>query len=386
MSRPVGVMFLRPMTISPCLGKAQSFPGCPDIRPLDDTLLADARSHIDSLTKPLGSLGRLEEIAERLSAMPHPCDVAPAIMFTVAGDHGVVCEGVSPYPQSVTREMVANFLAHGAAINALTGVSGMDLVIVDAGCAGGPYTDAEVISRRLGEGTANLAAGPAMSRQTCLKGLENGMALAREFAAKGYRCMGIGEMGIGNTTPASALYAFLLGLDPDAAVGPGTGADPAMVRHKADIIRQSLAVNGPALSASRPCGRPDALAALTCLGGFEIVTMAGIVLGAASLGLPVLVDGFISSAAYAAAVMLVPAAADYCFVSHASTEPGHGPAMERLAAQTSHPAWGRPLLHLGMHLGEGTGAAVAYHLLKSACAFSTQMSTFAEAGVSGKDA
>ena len=221
-----------------------------------------------------------------------------------------------------------------------------------------------------------------MSPETCLQGLKNGVSLVKNFADKGYRCFAIGEMGIANTTPASALYAFLLGLTPEDAVGPGTGAGPEMIAHKAEIIRKAFRSNEGTLARRLPDGRPDPAAALTCLGGFEIATMAGIVLGSASLGLPVLVDGFIASSAYACAVLLCPAAADYCFVSHASAEPAHRPAMERLAAMTPHPEWGRPLLSLGMRLGEGTGAATAYPLLKSAAAIYTQMATFAEASVS----
>lgn len=354
------------------------------VRPLDASLLAAARARVDSLAKPLGSLGRLEEIACRLAAMAHPMEVEPALMFTVAGDHGVVQEGVAPFPQEVTRQMVQNFLDHGAGINALTRASGMDLVIVDAGCAGGPFASPEVVERRLGDGTADMARGPAMSRATCLAGIANGIALVADaHAAKGLRCVGFGEMGIGNSTPAAALYSCLLGLSPEEAVGPGAGAGPAMVAHKAEVLRMAFAANADALAARLPDGTPDPLAALACVGGFEIATMCGIVLGAASLGLPVLVDGFIASSAYAVACLLCPAAADYCFVSHASAEPGHVPAMERLAARTAHPEWAKPLLSLGMRLGEGTGAAVAYHLLRCAVAMYTGMASFESAGVSG---
>lgn len=354
------------------------------IDPLSRDLLDEGQARLDSLTKPQGSLGRLEEIAMRLHAMRCGMNVSPALVFTVAGDHGVAREGVSPFPQAVTRQMVENFLHRGAAINALAEANGLDLVIVDAGCSGGPFPSEEIISLRLGEGTDDMALGPAMSPDTCLQGLRNGVSLAETYAGKGYRCFVIGEMGIANTTPASALYAFLLGITPEEAVGPGTGARPEMIAHKAEVIRKAFQANSEALADRLPDGRPDPAAALTCLGGFEIATMAGIVLGSAALGLPVLVDGFIASSAYACAVLLCPAAADYCFVSHASAEPAHRPAMDRLAAMTAHPEWGRPLLSLGMRLGEGTGAAAAYPLLKSAAAVYTHMATFAEASVSGK--
>ena len=365
--------------LSFCRGFPEAMPRDFAIKPLPGDLLAEAQAHLDSLAKPQGSLGRLEEIACRLSAMFTPPRVSPAIMFTVAGDHGVARENVSPFPQQVTRQMVENFLHHGAGINALTRAVGMDLAIVDAGCAGGPFSASEVLDRHLGNGTADFTKGPAMSRETCLAGLRSGVDLVLDYAGQGYRCFAIGEMGIANSTSAAALYSHLLGVSPDAAVGPGTGADPVMIAHKADVVRRGLFVNRRALDERLASGMPDPVAALTCLGGFEIVLMAGIVLGAASLGLPVLVDGFIASSAYAAACLLYPAAADYAFVSHSSAEPGHAPAMALLAGRTPHPEWGRPLLSLGLRLGEGTGAAAAYPLLRCACAIYTDMASFDDA-------
>ena len=356
------------------------------ILPLDEARLAQAQARLDGLAKPRGSLGRLEEIALRLACLRHPCEVAPAVIFTCAADHGVAEELVSPFPQSVTRAMVENFLQGGAAINALTGAAGMDLAVVDAGCRGGAFADPSVINLRLGDGTANLAKGPAMDVETCLKGLASGCRLAGDWIARGWRCLGIGEMGIANTTPATALYCQLLGLAPKEAAGPGTGADPAMVARKAEVVARALHVNRDRLSAQTKQGLPDPVAALACLGGFEIALMAGIVLGSASLQVPVLIDGFIASAAYACAVLAAPACADYAFVAHASAEPGHQPAMERLARLTPHPAWGRPLLHLGMRLGEGTGAAMAYPLLKGACALYANMASLADVGVAGPSA
>ena len=246
-------------------------PGEKAIHPLSPDLLAEAQSRLDSLTKPRGSLGRLEEIAMRLHAMRCGMEVSPALVFTVAGDHGVAREGVSPFPQEVTRQMVENFLHHGAGINALSKANGLDLVIVDAGCSGGPYSSPEIISMRLGDGTDDLALGPAMSPETCLQGLKNGVSLVRNFADKGYRCFAIGEMGIANTTPASALYAFLLGLTPEDAVGPGTGAGPEMIAHKAEIIRKAFRSNEATLARRLPDGRPDPAAALTCLGGCRLL-------------------------------------------------------------------------------------------------------------------
>ncbi len=347
--------------------------------------LAAAQAHLDNLTKPRGSLGRLEEVARRLYAMRRgqlPLAVSPALMLTVAGDHGVAAQGVSPFPQAVTRQMVMNFLQGGAAVNVLCRCGGLDLRVVDAGCAGGPFAPHPMLlDRRLGDGTADMSRGPAMSRETCLRGLRGGMELAAEAAGRGYRCLGAGEMGIANSTAGTALYCALLGLEPDALTGPGAGADPVMVRHKAGIVREALRVNAPLLASGDPV---DILAAV---GGFEIAVMSGIMLGAAAQRLPVLVDGFICSAAYAAALAICPALAEYAVLSHASAEPGHSPALARLAHDEAVPErGGEPLLHLGMRLGEGTGGALAYHLLLCAAAIYNDMATFDAAGVTATEA
>lgn len=213
-----------------------------------------------------------------------------------------------------------------------------------------------------------------MSRATCLEGIQIGVALAAEAADQGCRCLAVGEMGIANSTAAAAVYCALLGLAPEAVVGPGAGSEPEMVRHKTEIVRQALAVNAPVLRAGDPL---DALAAV---GGFELTIMSGIMLGGAARRLPVLVDGFISSAAYAAALAVRPALAEYAVLSHASAEPGHSRALARLGEAC--PGAFQPLLDLGMRLGEGTGAALAYHLLRSAAAVYNDMATFSAAGVS----
>lgn len=357
----------------PVYREAVEVPALPGlfIRPLESSLLEKAQAHLDNLTKPRGSLGRLEELGRRLYAMAGgvtPLSVSPALMLTVAGDHGVTAQGVSPMPQAVTRQMTRNFLNGGAGVNVLCRSSGMDLRVVDAGCAGGPYEPHELlIDRRLGDGTADISKGPAMSRETCLQGLRHGIALVEEFADKGYRCFGTGEMGIGNSTPATAINCALFGFDPDEATGPGAGSDPERVRHKAAIVRRALEVNTAAL-------KGDGVDILAALGGFELAIMAGIMLGAASRSLPILVDGFICSAAYAAAVRICPLVAQYAILSHASAEPGHVPALGALDS-------GTPLLHLDMRLGEGTGGAVAYHLLRCAVNIFNEMATFAEAQV-----
>lgn len=345
------------------------------ITPVDAADLKAAQNYLDNLTKPQGSLGRLEELARRLFAMrggETPLQVSPAMMFTVAGDHGVAAQGVSPYPQIVTRQMVSNLLAGGAGVNVLCRAGGMDFCLVDAGCAGGPFPPHEkLLDRRLGDGTADMTQGPAMSRATAAEGVRCGMTLVAEQAAQGVCCFATGEMGIANTTAATAIYCALLGLDPDIMTGPGAGAGPERVRHKAAVIRQALSVNASL------CRKEDPLGVLAAVGGFEIAVMAGIILGAAAQRRPVLVDGFICSAAYAVAVRLCPAVAGYAILSHASAEPGHVPALQSLEE-------GSPLLHLGMRLGEGTGAAVAYHLLRCAAAIFNEMATFEGAGVTGE--
>ena len=365
-------------------GFERLFPGVRIERPQREHLKA-AQAHLDNLTKPRGSLGRLEELARRLYAMRRgelPLSVSPALMLTVAGDHGVAAQGVSPFPQAVTRQMVMNFLRGGAAVNVLCRCAGMDLRVVDAGCAGGPFAPHPMLlDRRLGDGTADMSRGPAMSREACLSGLRRGMELAAEAAGRGYRCLATGEMGIANSTAGTALYCALLGLEPDSVTGPGAGSDPVMVRHKAGIVREALRVNAPLLSSGDPV---DILAAV---GGFEIAMMSGVMLGAAARRLPVLVDGFICGAAYAAALAICPALADYAVLSHASAEPGHSPALARLPhAETAPERGGEPLLRLGMRLGEGTGGALAYHLLRCAAAIYNDMATFDAAGVTATEA
>ena len=216
------------------------------IAPLLQKDLDAAQAHLDDLTKPQGSLGRLEDLAQKLYAISGgqtPINVSPAIMLTVAGDHGVADQGVSPFPKAVTRQMVQNFFNNGAGVNVLCKTSGMDLRVVDAGCDGGPYEPHDIlIERRLGDGTADMSQGPAMSRETCLKGLRMGVELAQQLADEGYRCLGVGEMGIANSTAGTALYCSLLNLSPEQMTGPGAGANADMVRHKTESVRKALAV------------------------------------------------------------------------------------------------------------------------------------------------
>jgi nicotinate-nucleotide--dimethylbenzimidazole phosphoribosyltransferase len=345
------------------------------VHPLDMSLAPAGQAHLDNLTKPRGSLGRIEEVALRLFLIAggRPPAAFPARVCTVAGDHGVAAEGVSLFPQEVTRQMVLNFLGGGAAVSVMTRTAGLELKVVDAGCLGGPFPDhPDLIQRKVAPGTANLAVGPAMTRDQCLAGLALGLDLADMAEAAGCRAVGTGDMGIANTTPSTALDAAFLGLDPADISGPGTGLDPAGVSRKAEVIRRGLAANRAAVDSGDP------LAILAALGGHEIAALAGLIIGAAGHRMAVAVDGFISTAACVAALALCPAAGDYCFYSHASAEPGHRRVLERLKA--------RPLLDLDMRLGEGTGGVVALFLMRTAADVFNHMASFSQAGVSGAEA
>ncbi|MBU1041160.1 MAG: nicotinate-nucleotide--dimethylbenzimidazole phosphoribosyltransferase [Proteobacteria bacterium] len=344
------------------------------ISPLDRALAAPGQAHLDMLTKPQGSLGRLEELALQLymiqgGAKPQadPCRV-----YTVAGDHGVVAEGVSLYPQEVTRQMVLNFVGGGAGINVLARTTGAELFVVDAGCLGGTFDEhPNLIQGKVAPGTANLAVGPAMSIQQCEAALQLGVDLADRAHAEGVRVLGTGDMGIGNTTPSTALYCAYLGLDPDGMTGPGTGLDKAGVGRKVEVIKRGLTANAAAIASGDP------LAILAALGGYEIACLAGLILGGARNRQLVCVDGFISTAACVAAWKLAPASADYTVLAHVSAEPGHKLAVAKMGKT--------PLLDLGLRLGEGTGAAIAMFLLRSAAAIYNDMASFASAGVSTAD-
>ncbi len=341
------------------------------ISPVDRALADPGQAHLDNLTKPQGSLGRLEELALQLYMIQggNKPQADPCRVYTVAGDHGVVAEGVSLFPQEVTRQMVANFVHGGAGINVLARTAGAELFVVDAGCLGGPFdAHPNLIQGKVAEGTANLAVGPAMSIAQCEQALLLGVDLADRAKAAGVRVLGTGDMGIGNTTPSTALYCAYLGLDPAPMTGPGTGLDQAGVGRKVAVIKRGLAANAAAISSGDP------LTILAALGGYEIACLAGLILGAAKNRQMVCVDGFISTAACVAAWKLCPATADYTVLAHASAEPGHKLAVEKMGKT--------PLLHLGLRLGEGTGAALAMFLLRSAAAIFNEMASFASAGVS----
>jgi nicotinate-nucleotide--dimethylbenzimidazole phosphoribosyltransferase len=326
-----------------------------EIRPIDPEWIDAAQRRQLQLTKPPGSLGRLEEIASRCAAIRESfaltADRPRIVIF--AANHGVCAEGVSAYPQEVTAQMVLNFRNGGAAINALAGAGGIDLKVIDIGIA---------------NGTRNFCKEPAMTDAEMFAAIDVGAGLAYDAADEGCDLLGFGEMGIGNTTSASAIAAALTGEAVRAVVGHGAGADDACMARKRSAIERGLALHSARLS--------DPYGILQCVGGLEIAGMCGFCLGAAVRRVPVVTDGFIATAAAALAVRMCPAASGYLFASHRSAEPGHAYFLALLNQ--------KPLLDLGMRLGEGTGAALAIGIVQAAVAAFTRMATFESAGVSNK--
>ncbi len=347
------------------------------IRPADAEAMARAEARQQNLTKPPGSLGRLEEVSIRLAGIfgtEHPSICGKAVIVA-AGDHGVVAQGVTGYPQEVTAQMVLNFLAGGAAISVMSRHLGIRQVVVDAGVAAeipafpGMAGDVEFRSLKIGRGTADISQGPAMSREQAVRCLEEGIGLAVEVIESGVDLLGTGDMGIGNTTASSAITSAVTGHPPEETTGEGTGRTPEEMQHKIGVVRTALEVNAPDTN--------DGVELLAKVGGFEIGVLAGVILGSAVMRKPVVVDGFISGAAALVANAVCPAARDYMLPSHVSAERGHRAALAGLGLT--------PLLDLGMRLGEGTGAALAMPIVEAAAATLSEMATFAEAGVSDRD-
>ena len=337
------------------------------ILPLDRSPEPVIQQHIDQKTKPLGALGRLEELACQLALIQRQerITIEQPTMLVFAADHGIARHGISIAPSDVTRQMVLNFLGGGAAINCFCREHQIELKVVDAGILT-PIDDPRLIHQRLGAGTADLSVEPAMSQEQAHLGLQLGSELAKAQVAAGCNLLAFGEMGIGNTTPASALLAALTGIPVAACVGCGTGIDDAQLSRKISLVSQALARVGDG---------SDPVRLLAELGGFEIAQITGAMLAAAEQQITMLIDGFIVTSAALLAVKIAPAARDYMIFSHGSSEgSGHGIMLETLKA--------RPLLDLGLRLGEGTGAALALPLLRSACAFYNEMASFASAGVS----
>jgi nicotinate-nucleotide--dimethylbenzimidazole phosphoribosyltransferase len=340
------------------------------IEPLDPEWARRAETRQASLTKPPGSLGRLEELANRVVAIQRSLTprVERARIVVFAADHGVTAEGVAPYPSAVTGQMVANFLAGGAGVNALARVAGADVHVVDIGVGSDLGHVAGVHQRRVASGTRNMAREAAMTRDQADAAIAVGLEMGRDAIAAGVDMIGLGEMGIGNSTAASAVTAALTGLPVASVTGRGTGADDAMLAHKISVIEHALQRHRP--------DPADAFDVLEKVGGFELAGLAGVVLAGAAGRTAVVTDGFIATAAASLAVRMCPAAGDYLFAAHRSPEPGHTALLTMIGQE--------PLLDLGMRLGEGTGAALAFMLIRAAVAAFTEMATFASAGVSDR--
>jgi nicotinate-nucleotide--dimethylbenzimidazole phosphoribosyltransferase len=337
------------------------------IAPIDTAAASAALARQDTLTKPPGSLGRLERIAVQLAAMQgREKPAVDKVSVTVfAADHGVAAEGVSAFPQAVTLEMIRNFARGGAAICVLSRSLGAHLEVVDLGTVSECEPLDGVLSRRLGPGSVNFCQEPAMSADILQQALAAGAEAVERAIERGAELFIGGEMGIANTSAATAIAAALLKIEPVEVTGPGTGISPEQMRHKAQVIARALARHEDAVSP---------LEILRCLGGFEIAALTGAYLRAAQKGLPILVDGFITTAAALAACHIRPEARAWMLFGHRSAEPGHRKLLEALEAE--------PAMEIDMRLGEGSGAAVAVNLLRAACALHAQMATFAEAGVS----
>lgn len=336
----------------------------------DEAAARAARVRQDQLTKPQGSLGRLETLAEKLAgitANPAP-QFGRKMVILMAGDHGVTEEGISAYPSEVTAQMVANILNGGAAINVLSRQMDVQVLVVDMGVASELRPREGLLDSKLSEGTANLMRGPAMSRAQAVECIEIGIRIVQEQVRTGMQLIGTGEMGIGNTTPSAAIIAALTGLPPHQVVGRGTGIDDRGLVQKIRVVERALALNAP--------DPEDPIDVLSKVGGYEIGGLAGVILGAAATRVPVVVDGFISSTAALLAQRLAPESRYAMIAAHRSAEAGHEILLEALGLE--------PLLDLGMRLGEGTGAVLAMGLIDAATRVLRDMATFDEAKVSDR--
>jgi nicotinate-nucleotide--dimethylbenzimidazole phosphoribosyltransferase len=340
-------------------------------KPVSRELSRELQHKIDNKTKPPGALGKLEQLAVQIGCIQNTLTprLNRPVIIVFAADHGITVEGVSPFPQEVTRQMVLNFLNGGAAINVFAGQHGIELKIVDAGVNHDFGHLPPLIDAKVAYGTRNFRHEPAMSQEQCLQAMRNGAKLVQEAAAAGSNVIGFGEMGIGNTSAAAMLMSRLCGLAVRDCVGRGTGLDDKGLLHKQEVLEAAAAQHA---DVEAP------LDVLATFGGFEIATMCGAMLEAARQGMVLLIDGFIVSSALLVAARMEPDILDYCVFTHRSNETGHTRLLEQLYA--------KPLLDLDMRLGEGTGAAVAYPLLVSALAFLAEMASFESAGVSNKKA
>lgn len=338
------------------------------IEPLDEEAIKLAKERQDFLTKPKESLGILEKLSIQVAgiignSMPQ---IRDKVIITMAGDHGVVEEGVSLFPKEVTLQMVDNFIRGGAAINVLARHIGARVIIVDMGVAMDMEPHQKLINKKLGHGTKNIAREAAMSYEEAISSVETGIEVLEEELRKGVDIVGIGDMGIGNTTSSSAIVAALTGEKVERVTGRGTGIDDKIYNKKVRVIKKALDVNSP--------DENDPLDVLAKVGGFEIGGIAGVVLGAAAHRIPVVTDGFISTAGVLLATEIAPLAKHYVIASHNSVETGHNILLKRMGL--------RPLLDLNMRLGEGTGAALGIGIVEASVKILTEMATFKDAGVS----
>jgi nicotinate-nucleotide--dimethylbenzimidazole phosphoribosyltransferase len=343
---------------------------CRHIQQIDGELLKPAQQRLDRLTKPPGSLGRLEQLAASYVAMTGMLkpQVPRGVVFTLAADHGVTAEAVSAYPKEVTPQMVHNFLRGGAAVNVLARHVGVEVRVVDIGVDHEFGTVPDLLDRKIAKGTRNLSVESAMTREQAERAVLTGIKLATGAAREGAGLIGVGEMGIGNTTPSAAITAVMTGKPVDQVTGHGTGLDEAGRASKVAVIQRAIDLHRP--------DRTDPLDVLAKVGGLEIGGLAGIILGASSVRMPVVLDGFITGAAALIAVALAPACREYLIASHQSVERGHQVILEHLGLQ--------PLLDLNLRLGEGTGACLGMGLVCAAIKIYTEMATFDEAGVSDR--
>ena len=343
------------------------------VGPLDAAAVAAARERQEALTKPSGSLGRLEDVSVQLAGIASRCPPPlpePAVVAVFAADHGVHAQGVSPWPQEVTAQMVANFLASGAAVNAIAAQAGAAVCVVDVGVAADLPTAQGLLSRKVRPGTADMTEGPAMTLEEARLAVETGIKVAADLVDEGNRCLITGDMGIANTTASAALIAVFTGSTPALVTGRGTGIDDATWARKVEVVRRALDLHR--------CDPASPLETLAAVGGLEHAALAGFILGGAARRVPVLLDGVIACAAAVAARAFAPQVTDYLIAGHLSTEPGALRALDALGLQ--------PLLDLGMRLGEGSGAVLALPVVAAAARVLRDMATFDSAGVSGEKA
>lgn len=342
-----------------------------NIKPLDQAAMTAARDHQNKLTKPAGSLGRLEEISIQLAGIfkkPTP-RIKDKVIIIMAGDHGITAAGVSAYPQEVTPQMVLNFLNKGAAINSLAGHIEARILVVDMGVVIEFEPHIDLVSHKIAMGTQNMLEGPAMTLEQAESSVMIGIEVVTDEIEKGLDIVGTGDMGIGNTTPSAAIAAVLAGESPAKIAGRGTGVDNEGFARKISAIETAIKVNKP--------DPKDGLDILAKVGGFEIGGLVGVILGAAAHNRAVMLDGFISTAAAMIAVSIAPEAKSYLISAHRSQEQGHQLMLEWLGLD--------PLFDLNFRLGEGTGAALGISIAEAACKVLSEMATFTEAGVSEKE-